>query len=93
MEQTVWDDEVYTTFVQIRMPSGRTVTAQANCRIFTHSGCHLSITICVHAEDMRNSLGLCGNYDGSRVNDLVIRDTKIRDLNFFEPVLFAVSYM
>jgi len=75
------------------MPSGRTVIAQANCRIFFHSGCLLSIAICVHAEDMRNSMGLCGNYDGSRMNDLVIRDTNIFDLNFFEPVLFAVSYM
>ena len=79
-------------YVQIRMPSGRTVTAQANCRIFSSVNCRLSLSICVHAEDMHNSLGLCGDNNGESSHDLVPRNGKIPDPNYFEPILFMASY-
>jgi len=75
------------------MPSGRTVTAQANCRVFTNNHCLLSLSICVHADDMRNSEGLCGNYNDVRSDDLIPKGWTYPDTNYREPVLFTSSYL
>jgi len=77
------------------MPSGRTVTVQANCRIFTTNHCFLSVTICVHADDMHNSEGLCGNYNdvASTSDELIPKGWTYHDTNYLEPVLFSSSYM
>jgi len=75
------------------MPSGRRVTAQANCRIFNTNRCLLSISICVHADDADNSEGLCGDYNGARVDELIPDGWTTPDTNYLEPVLFTSSYM
>ena len=75
------------------MPSGRTVTAQANCRVFTNNHCLLSLSICVHADDMRNAEGLCGNYNYNAVDDLIPSGWTEPDRNRLEPVLFSSSNM
>ena len=79
--------------MQMKMPSGRTVTAQATCRIFDHLHCLLSLSVCVHAEDMRDSEGLCGNYNDNADDDTVPHGLTDPDPNFLEPVIFSSSYM
>ena len=51
---------------QIRMPSGRYVTAQVCC---IGDECVMSIVIHALSEDRDVSQGLCGNYDGDPDND------------------------
>ena len=75
------------------MPSGRTVTAQANCRIFDSLHCLLSLSICVHTDDKYFSEGLCGNYNGIPGDDLIPKDWSYPDSNYLEPVLFSSSYL
>ena len=75
------------------MPSGRTVVVEANCRIFNSLRCHLTITICVHNEDMHQSEGLCGNYNDDPDDDGIPADLTDPDPNFLEPVTFSSSYM
>ena len=79
--------------VQIKMPSGRKVTAQSNCRIFTSNHCQLSLGIYVLPEDMNQSEGLCGNYNGIRDDDIIPRGLKDPDPNFIEPISFTSSYL
>jgi len=77
------------------------VTAQANCRIFDSLSpfdlwwsrtCHLSLSVCLLAEDMYNSEGLCGNYNTIRSDDTVPQGLTAPDPNLFEPVTFSASY-
>ena len=75
------------------MPSGRTVTARANCKIFTSSSCFLSLSLCVLGDDKYNSEGLCGNYNDIRGDDLIPQDWSKPDPNYLEPVLFSSSYL
>ena len=54
------------------MPSGRTVTVQLQstpCKIPHSVDCSLSINLYVLAEDMYNSVGLCGNYNNDAGDD------------------------
>ena len=75
------------------MPSGRTVVVRSSCRIFNSLLCRLTITICVHVEDMMHSEGLCGNYNGILGDDIIPADLTDPDPNFLEPVTFSASYM
>jgi len=79
--------------VQIRTPSGRTVTAHSNCRIFNHNGCSLSLSVCVHPEDSGFVEGLCGNYNGIREDDIIPRGHTDPDPNYIEPNYFTASYL
>jgi len=75
------------------MPSGRTVIARANCRIFDSWKCFLTFSLCVHTEDAHNSEGLCGNYNYNYADDFIPKDWTTVDTNYLEPVLFTSSYM
>ena len=75
------------------MPSGRTVTAQANCRIFTSNHCLLSVSLLLHSDDQHFSEGLCGDYNGIPGDDLIPQHWSYPDPNYLEPVIFSSSYM
>ena len=75
------------------MPSGGTVTAQANCRIFDSANCLLSLSICVHTTQKGFSEGLCGNYNDITNDDLIPKGWTTPDTNYLEPVLFSSSYL
>jgi len=49
------------------MPSGRYLTAQVWC---SGGECVMNVVVYALSGDRNVSLGLCGNYDGNRNNDL-----------------------
>jgi len=59
-------DSVYT---QIRMPSGRYLTAHVSC-VYGYDDCFMNIAVHALNEDRDVSQGLCGNDDGNADNDL-----------------------
>ena len=71
------------------MPSGTTVTATHSC-IF-EGECYLDVKVYALSEDMDNSEGLCGNFNGQRDDDLLAGSTE-DDFNL-EPIEFITSYM
>ena len=54
--------------LQMRMPSGRYVTAQVSCWM---GECVMNIVAYALGEDRSNSQGLCGNFDNIDWNDLI----------------------
>ena len=77
----------------MRMPSGRRVVAQTPCRIFSSVNCYFNVWICVLAQDMYNSEGLCGNYNGIPADDRVPRDLRNPYPNYLDPILYSASFM
>ena len=75
------------------MPSGRTLSARANCRIFSSLSCFFAISLCVHAGDAYYSEGLCGNYNYNYADDFIPKGWTTVDTNYAEPVLFTSSYL
>ena len=54
------------------MPSGTMVTAKHDCykpSSTTDKDCYLDVTVFPLAEDMSNSEGLCGNFNGHKDDD------------------------
>lgn len=72
------------------MPSGTSVTAKYGC--FGPKDCYLSIHVYPLAEDFGNSEGLCGNYNGDKMDDKTIKGSMTVDSRK-EPIDFAKSYM
>jgi len=66
------------------MPSGAYITAEYEC--LCENDCYLNINVYPLAEDIDNSEGLCGNYNGIADDDLTIRGTTQ------EPDDFVASY-
>ena len=72
------------------MPSGTRVTARHSCIEEDH--CYLDIKVYALSEDMDNSEGLCGNFNGERDDDRIPRGSTENDDNI-EPIEFITSYM
>jgi len=62
-KRSVW------VILQIRMPSGRYVTAQVWCTS-DYDECVMNIVVYALGEDRSVSQGLCGNFDGIASNDI-----------------------
>ena len=71
------------------MPSGTTVTATHSC--ITRGECYLDVKVYALSEDMDNSEGLCGNFNGERDDDLP-GGSSVDEFNL-EPIEFIKSFM
>ena len=76
--------------IQIRMPSGSSVTARHTC--FGPEDCMLDVAVYPLVEDADHSEGLCGNYNGNSDDDRLPKDSTVVDTDS-EPVTFVGSYM
>jgi len=72
------------------MPSGTTVTATHSC--ITTDECYLDVKVYALSEDMENSEGLCGNFNGETDDDRIPVGSTEDDDNL-EPIEFVWSYM
>ena len=76
--------------IQIRMPSGSSVTARHSC--FSPDDCMLDVAVYPLVEDADHSEGICGNYNGNSDDDRLPKDSTVADTDS-EPVTFVGSYM
>jgi len=74
------------------MPSGAYITVGYACYTPRLTNCHLDVTVYPLAEDIDQSEGLCGNYNGDKTDDLTPKGSNMVD-NREEPVRFTRSYM